>query len=214
MINYILFDLDGTLTDPGEGITNSAAYALKKHGIDISNTKDLFFFIGPPLKDSFMTYGMSESEAEQAIKDYREYYIPYGINENILYPGMDKMLSRLKESGKTLIVATSKPEQLAKKVLENFDILKYFDYVCGASMDEKLSKKEEIIEIALNKSNATKSQAIMVGDRKFDIEGAHKNQIPAIGVLYGYGNLEEFRENNAEFVSKNVEELEKILLSI
>ncbi len=199
MIKYVFFDLDGTLTDSGEGIMNSAAYALRKRGIAFDGIDSLRHFVGPPLKDSFMRYVGDPDVAEEMIGEYREYYSEKGIYENKLYPHIVDMLEALKNDGYCLVVATSKPELMAEFVLKYFDIRKYFEIVCGASMDEKLSKKEEIIAIAMNMCGASKDNTIMVGDTTYDIFGAHQNGIPAIAVTFGYGNPAGF--SDAEFVT-------------
>ena len=147
MYDIILFDLDGTLTDPGEGITNSVAYALGKYGIEVTDKKELYKFIGPPLKDSFMKYyGFSEEEAIKAIEYYREYFRDTGIFENKVYEGVEDMLSTIKESGRRIILATSKPEEFAVRILQHFGLKKYFNVVAGASMDSSRSKKGIVVK--------------------------------------------------------------------
>ncbi len=209
MYDILLFDLDGTLTDPGEGITNSVAYALKKRGIEVKDRKELYPFIGPPLLDSFMRYfGFSEEEAEECVKDYRVYFSDRGIFENEVYPGVPKLLEALKEQGKTVVLATSKPEQFAKKILEHFDLAKYFDLAAGATMDKSRSKKGDVIAYALRSlGDPEKSCCLMIGDREQDITGAKQNGIASLGVLYGYGDRAEHEVAGADHIAETVEEI-------
>lgn len=210
---YVLFDLDGTLTDPGEGITNSVAYALKKFGIEVKDTATLYKFIGPPLQESFEKYyGLSEADAKLAIQYYREYYKPKGIYENHLYDGIEEMLFSLKERGKKLLVATSKPEAFAVEILKYFHIYEYFDFVGGASMDEKRVKKAEIIEYVRNCCKIPDvSAAVMIGDREHDIFGAKENQMDSIGVLYGYGDRPELENAGASYLAEGVKDILELL---
>ena len=208
MKSVYLFDLDGTLTDPKEGITKSVAYALNKFEISVEHLDDLCVFIGPPLLDSFMKeYDMSEDQANEAIRYYREYFSVTGIFENKVYHGIDKLLEKLKKEGCTCIVATSKPEAFAKKIIQHFQLDTYFDDICGATMDGSRSKKGDVIAYALKKNNIIKETAIMVGDRKHDIIGAHENDLPCIAVLYGYGSVEEFEAADADVILESVEAL-------
>lgn len=211
MYKYVLFDLDGTLTDPAEGITNSVAYSLSKYGIGVSDKKELCKFIGPPLKDSYMNYyGFSESEAVQAIEYYREYFKPKGMFENEVYSGVPSLLSRLKEQGKKIILATSKPEVFSTEILKHFDLYKYFDFVSGATLDGSLSKKADIIAHAISEMGITeKEKCLMVGDRAQDINGATANGIDSLGVLFGYGSREELESANATYIVETVEDILK-----
>lgn len=215
MKNTVFFDLDGTLTDPGEGITNSVMYALKRFGIEVADRRELYPFIGPPLLDSFMEYyGFSRDQAMLAIKYYREYYEPTGIFENKLYDGIDAMLKSLKETGKKLVLATSKPENMAIRVLKKYEIFDWFDFVCGASVDETRTEKADVISYALGVSETDPSDAVMVGDRKYDILGAHANGMQAVGVLFGYGTKDELEAAGAEHTVPDVNELKEFLLKI
>lgn len=215
MKKAIFFDLDGTLTDPGEGITNSVMYALKKFGISVTDRRELYTFIGPPLSDSFMEYfGFTYDEAMKAIDYYREYYQPTGIFENRLYDGIDEMLDSLKKAGKTLVLATSKPEEMAIRVLKRYGIFDYFDFICGASMDETRTEKAEVIAYALDECRVQANDCIMVGDRKFDILGAHENGMQSVGVLFGYGTKDELDGAGADCTVETVDELRKYLLSV
>ncbi len=209
----ILFDLDGTLTDSGPGITNSAAWALEKHGIQVPDRSELYRFIGPPLPDSFRDfYGMSKEQATQAVKDYREYYAEKGIFENEVYPGIPPLLDALRRENKTLIVATSKPEKYARRILTHFRLDDYFLYVAGAAIDETRSKKSEVIEYALAECGITdRSKTIMIGDRKHDILGARQCGLASVGVLYGYGSREELEEAGASWLAETPEDVARLL---
>lgn len=209
MYQYILFDLDGTLTNPEIGITSSVMYALEKFNIKVEDRKELHPFIGPPLGDSFQRYyGLSEEESQLAIKYYRERFSVKGLYENEVYEGVDKLLQQLKEGGKTLIIATSKPEEFTLKILKHFDLLKYFDYVAGATMDGSRGEKADVIRYALKISGIKdKSKVIMIGDRKYDILGAKENGLDSIGVLFGFGDYEELSKAGADYVVKSVEEI-------
>ncbi len=211
----VLFDLDGTLTDPGEGIANSVAYALNKYGIEVEDKKELYKFIGPPLYVSFSTfYGFSEEKAREAITFYREYYKDKGINECKLYNGIKELLITLKSAGYKLALATSKPEIFAHRVLENYDIHKYFDFIGAATTDEKTrSTKEQVIKYVLSSLNVTDtSKIIMIGDRYFDINGAKAFNLDSVGVTFGYGSYEELKEAGATYIVNTPKEIESILL--
>ena len=198
----MLFDLDGTLTDPGLGITNSVMYALHKFNIEVGNRAELYKFIGPPLKESFKTYyGFSDEKSDLAIRYYREYFKKQGMFENEVYDGIRDLLTQLKARGKSLILATSKPEAFALEILKHFDLYDYFDFAAGATMDDSRNKKADIIRYALEKCNISdKSAAIMIGDREHDIIGAKENDLAAIGVLFGYGSYEELKNAGAAFI--------------
>ncbi len=213
MYNNILFDLDGTLTDPAEGITNSVAYSLSKYGIEVSDKKELYKFIGPPLKDSYIEYyGFSESDALQAIEYYREYFKPKGMFENKVYSGVPELLNTLKQSGKRVILATSKPEVFSTEILKHFDLYKYFDFVSGATLDGTRSKKADIIAYALAEMRITeKEKCLMVGDRAQDINGAIANGIDSLGVLYGYGDRAELENAGATYIAETVEDILKFV---
>ncbi len=213
MYNYILFDLDGTLTDPGIGITNSVMYALKKFNIDVEDRATLYKFIGPPLLESFEKYyGFSKEESELALKYYREYFKPKGLYENEVYEGIEELLAELKNREKVLIVATSKPEAFAVEILKHFHLNHFFDFIAGATMDEKRTKKADVIAYALEQCKITdKASAIMIGDREHDVLGAKRVGLDAIGVLYGYGNYEELKNAGATYIVENPEEILKII---
>lgn len=210
---YILFDLDGTLTDPKEGITKSVAYALDAYGIYVEDLDSLCKFIGPPLKESFMVYyGMDDAQGEEAVAKYRERFSVTGLFENKVYEGIREMLECLKEEGKTLIVATSKPAVFSERILEHFDLMKYFIFLSGSELDGTRVDKAEVIAYALEKNGITDlSNVVMVGDREHDIIGANKNGIDSVAVLYGYGCMEEFEKHHATYVAESVEQLKNIL---
>lgn len=207
--DYFLFDLDGTISDPGIGITNSVMYALEKFDIKVADRSELFVFIGPPLKYSFMTYyGFNEEQALEAIKYYREYFRDKGIFENELYPNIVDYLKRMRNAGKSLVLATSKPEEFAVRILKHFNIDKYFNYVCGATMDETRNTKDAVVAYALQIADiADKSKVVMIGDREHDIFGAKENGLDSVGVLYGYGTRTELESAGADYIISDIAEL-------
>ena len=214
MRKIILFDLDGTLTDPMEGITKSVQHALKAYGIIEEDLTKLCPFIGPPLKDSFMEfYGFSEKDGKEAISVFHEYFTARGMFENKVYDGMEDMLTALKEAGYVLAVATSKPECFAMQILEHFKLDSYFEVVGGADMEEIRVRKGDVIKYTLDRlAFKDGEQIVMVGDRKHDILGAKEAGLQSIGVLYGYGDREEFMEAGADYIVETVGELEAFLL--
>jgi len=218
---YIIFDLDGTLTDSKPGILKSVQYAMKHFGIIIQDgdLDSYSHFIGPPLRISFKNhFGFDDEKIEEAVAKFREYLIPIGLYENELYPGIINLLKKLKDSGKTLILATSKAEKQAKTVLEHFDILKYFDFVGGDEPGGGRSNKDEVILYCFEHcgvlSKEDKAKAVMIGDRDLDIIGAAKVGIESVGVLYGYGSYEELTsdEYKADYIVRNAEELAELLI--
>ncbi len=215
MRDIIFFDLDGTLTDPALGITNSILYALEKMGRELPSRESLYRFIGPPLVPAFQEFlGMTEEEANRALTLYREYFSVHGLFENTPYDGIDGALSQLKDGGCTLVLATSKPEKFALRILEHFDLARYFTLICGASMDEKRNTKDAVIGYALDKlGNPDVSRIVMVGDRHHDVQGAAVFGIPAIGVLWGYGSRDELEQAGAETVVSDMAEMVRILLN-
>lgn len=208
---YILFDLDGTITDPGLGITNSVMHALNKFGIS-DKRENLYKFIGPPLAESFkMYYGFDEKKARLGIQYYREYYAVDGIFENIVYDGVEQMLKNLQQDGRKILLATSKPEKFAKQILDHFHLSLYFDFVAGATMDERRVTKADVISYAIeNFGIKNLEEVLMVGDREHDILGAKEVGIDSMGVLYGYGDREELEKAGAKYIVETVEELSKI----
>lgn len=215
-MEYIFLDLDGTITDSREGITNCFEYALNYFGIEVENKAELEQFIGPPLEQSFREgFGFSPEKTALAVAKYRERFIPIGLYENLVYPGMEDALQRMKEAGKVLIVATSKPEYMAKRILAHFGLDGYFDDICGSDDDQNRNKKEEVIRYALEKHNITDLEdVLMVGDRKFDVIGAAKCGIKCMGVLYGYGDREELEASGAAYIAETVEDMAQQIVSL
>lgn len=217
MKEYLLFDLDGTLTDPKEGITTCVQYALKSFGIDEPDLDKLEPFIGPPLKDSFKTfYNLTDEQAEEAVAKYRERFQDTGIFENELYGGIHDLLRSLKAKGMHLAVASSKPTVFVERILKHFKIDKYFEVVVGSELDGRRVNKAEVMLEALHRFFGDKpvqfDKVYMIGDRKFDIEGARTLRIESVGVTYGYGSMEELKEAKADYIVKSVAELKKFLL--
>ena len=210
MAKTILFDLDGTLTDSGEGIMNCAILALEHFGLPIPDREELRTFVGPPLHESFIRYGVPAEKTDEAIRVYRSRYVPIGAYENTPYPGIRELLEELKAQGHTLYVATSKPEEMSVKILEHFDLAKYFDRICGASLDASRSTKEDVIAYLLDLCGRAES-IVMVGDTRFDILGAKAHGIPAIGVSWGYGKVEDMKEAGAAAIAFSMNELLHLL---
>ena len=219
MFEYILFDLDGTLTDPKLGITSSVQYALRALGIEEPSLDRLEPFIGPPLTDSFREfYGLEGERLATAIDKYRERFATQGIFENEIYPGIPQMLADLKAKDKLLAIASSKPTLFVEQILEHFEIRKYFDHVVGSNMDGTRGTKEEVVEETLRQmltvemTPAQKRDAVaMVGDRKFDIEGARAHGITSVGVLFGYAPEGELEEAGADYIVNSVRSLQVLL---
>ena len=215
MFQYALFDLDGTLTDPKEGITKCVQFALAQQGIREVDLNKLTPFIGPPLVDSFMEYyGLSREQALLATEDYRKRFSPIGIFENKVYPGIPQMLEKLKAAGMKLAVASSKPEAFVERILEHFSLRAYFDVVVGSNMDGTRVDKEEVVEEALRRlgRNVCHENCAMVGDRKFDVSGAKEHGLTAVAVAYGYALKGELTEAQPDFIARTVQELEAFLL--
>ena len=206
MKKAILFDLDGTLTDSGEGIMNCAKLALEHYGLPIPSEAELRTFVGPPLHDSFIRFGVPAEEADNAIKIYRSRYIPIGKFENHPYEGIQDTLEKLKALGHTLYVATSKPETMSVEILEHFDMAKYFDIIAGASFDRSRSSKEDVIAYLLDQCGDY-DEKIMVGDTAFDVIGAKAHRIPTVGVAWGYGKVEDMKNAGAVSIAYTMEEL-------
>ena len=215
MYRYILFDLDGTITDPFEGISKCIIYALESFGITLEDTGGLVSFIGPPLFDQFKVFcGFDDRQAEQAVKKYRERYSKIGWKECTLVPGTVELLRELKAAGKVLAVATSKPECFAVPILEHFGIDGYFDFIGGAELDHSgRNSKDAVIEYVLEGLEVgDRSEAVIVGDRFHDIDGAKKTGIGSVGVLNGYGSREELEAHKADHIAENMSEVLKFLL--
>ena len=206
----ILFDLDGTLTDSGEGIINCATLALEHFGLPVPDRETMRVFVGPPLDETFMKFGVPADKTDEAIAVYRSRYTTVGKFENIPYPGVEKMLRSLKEHGHKLYVATSKPETLSMEILEHFDLAKYFDLICGATLDGSRSKKADIITYLLEKAGGAEN-AVMVGDTSYDVIGAKAHSMPCIGVSWGYGKVADMEEAGAIAIANTVDDLLDLL---
>ncbi len=206
----ILFDLDGTLTDSGEGIINCAKFALEHFGLPIPGDEEMRCIVGPPLQDSFRKFGVPPERIDEAIATFRSRYLPIGKYENHPYPGIDTLLRSLQSKGEQLFVATSKPEQTAREVLEHFSLAQYFECICGASFDYSRSTKEEVIAYLLAQY-PDNGKVIMVGDTEFDVIGAAAHGIPTIGVSWGYGNAESLRSAGAIAIADDPVMLEELL---
>ena len=217
MKKYLLFDLDGTLTDPKIGITTCVQYALHSFGIEEPDLDKLEPFIGPPLRDSFMEfYGFTPEQAEKAVAKYRERFQDTGIFENEVYAGISEMLKNLQSNGYFLAVASSKPQVYVERILEHFDLKKYFAVVVGSELDGRRETKDQVVQETLNQlfgeNPVAPEEVYMIGDRKFDVEGAKALGVESVGVTYGYGSKEELKEAKADYIVQSVEELEKFLL--
>ena len=204
---YCFFDLDGTLTDSSSGITNAVRYALDKYGIREPDRRKLYRFIGPPLTESFREfYGFSEERCLEAVRYYREYYRDRGIYENCVYDGMEEVLKVLKQAGRHLVVATSKPEVFARQIISYFHLDPYFEYVAGMELDGGRGTKAEVIEYALEACKVPdRTKVLMIGDREHDVLGAKKAGIDCLGVLYGFGTEEELLTAGASGITATVE---------
>lgn len=210
MAKTILFDLDGTLTDSGEGIINCASLALEHFGIPVPDRQTMRVFVGPPLDKSFRDFGVPADRTDEAIRVYRSRYIPIGKFENTPYPGIREMLEQLCGQGHRLYVATSKPEAMSVEILEHFDLAKYFCRICGATMDGSRSTKEDVIAYLLAQ-NTTEGSILMVGDTVYDILGAKAHGIPAIGVDWGYGETADMTQAGAAAIAYTTQELLMLL---
>ena len=210
MEKTILFDLDGTLTDSGEGIINCAQMTLERFGLPVPSREEMRVFVGPPLRDTFARFGIPEERIQEAIAIFRSRYVPIGKYENHPYPGIRELLDALKTQGHKLFVATSKPEVTAIEVLEHFDLSKYFDLICGASMDQSRTTKSEVIAFLLEQ-NGRIDNAVMVGDTEFDVLGAADHGIPTIGVAWGYGEVADMQKAGAASIVDTPEQLLELL---
>lgn len=211
-MKHILFDLDGTLTESGEGIMNSVKYTLEKYGAEIPEDTILRKFVGPPLTESFQTYcGFSKEQSEEAVYVYREYFTKKGIFENKVYPGIPMLLEHLKAQGKFLYLATSKPIVQARRVMEHFQLTPYFREMYGVREDGLHQTKADVIGQLLKEQSIKPEEVVMVGDRKYDVQGAGEWGIDCVGVLYGYGSRAELEEAGAAQIVESVTELEHIL---
>ena len=209
----IIFDLDGTLTDSGEGILNSVEMTLRHFSLPIPDRQALRVFVGPPLRDMFIEYGVPEGRVEEAIDVYRSRYNTIGKFENCPYPGIPEMLEKLQKLGYSLVVATSKPETTAVEIMNKFQLSQYFDEICGAAADGSRDEKSKIIAYLLSKLDDN-NNTWMVGDTAFDVIGATAHDIPTIGVSWGYGNVESMVDAGAVAIVDTAEELFEKLTNI
>ena len=210
MKKTILFDLDGTLTDSGEGIINCAILGLEHFGLPIPDRETLRVFVGPPLHKTFMKFGVPDDQADIAVEVYRSRYNTIGKFENTPYPGIHNLLQTLKDHGHTLLVATSKPESLSVEIMDKFELSQYFDCICGASLDRSRTCKEDVIAYLLEKYGAGENM-VMVGDTHYDVEGAKFHGISTIGVSWGYGKVEDLEKAGAVAIAYTMEELLNLL---
>lgn len=206
----IFFDLDGTLTDSGEGILNCAALALEHFGVPVPTPQEMRVFVGPPLRKTFAQFGIPDDGIETAMKIYRSRYNTVGLFENSPYPGIRKLLERLKADGYRLFVATAKPEDIAVRVLERFDLAKYFEIICGASNDKSRDTKEAVIA-CLQEQIHGQGDTVMIGDTAYDVLGAKAHGIPTIGVAWGYGKVEDMTAAGAVAIAQDTKELYRLL---
>ncbi len=214
MWSHILFDLDGTLTNPAEGITGSVRHAMQQLGYPVPPQQELERFIGPPLDVMFAeTCGFNKQQVALAIDHFRSYFSTTGINQNLLYPGIKPMLSQLIAQGKTLYIATSKPTVFANQVLQNFSLSSYFSYVSGSPLSHSGTPKAQIVQTVLQNCGICADSAVMVGDRLHDVHGAHQNGLPCVGVLFGFGGRAELEDAGCDYIAKDTSELSRILLS-
>ncbi len=210
---YLLFDLDGTVTDSAPGVIASATYAMEKQGVPVPDIRTMAKFLGPPLKYSFMTYaGIAEEQVEETIKLYREHYKAKGIYQNSLYPGAAEFFAKAKAQGKVLLIASSKPLPFVKTVLEYLKVDSYFDYVSAADFSSAHLSKATIVAAAMEMAGATPDDCVMIGDRCYDVEGARDNGIPCVGIVNGSFFEKELAETGAVAVAADFNELNKILL--
>ncbi|WP_254075320.1 HAD family hydrolase [Paenibacillus tritici] len=214
-LKHILFDLDGTLTDPKEGITKSVEYALNQFSIEVEHPDLLIPYIGPPLYDSFIEIqGFTAEAAAQAVEFYRERYRTLGMFENHVIPGIPELLESLRAKGFELYVATSKPIVFAEQILRHYELDGFFKYAAGSNLDGTRSKKREVIEHVLEENNLLASQSLMIGDREHDIIGAKACGVASVGVLFGYGSGEELSAAGADYIAPAVSSVEDIILRI
>lgn len=208
----LLFDLDGTLTDSTEGILKCLVNAIEQMGFEVP--EDTNKFLGPPIRQSFAEFcGMNEEQTAQAVKIFRERYSKVGLFENRVYDGIPEMLERLKNGGKRLMVATSKPQVYAVRIFDRFGLSQYFEFVGGAELDGSRDYKDEVIEYVLAQTDITdRSSVLMIGDRRQDVLGAHKTGIKCMGILWGYGSTEELTEAGADYIAETPDKAAEAIL--
>ncbi len=210
MKKAILFDLDGTLTDSGEGIMNCAELALRHFGLPVPDRQTMRVFVGPPLDQTFIKFGVPADKTDEAIAVYRSRYLTVGLFENAPYPGIEELLRKLQDNGHRLFVATSKPEATSIRIMEKFDLVKYFEQICGATYDGSISTKEEVIAHLLGRIGDP-GQCLMVGDTTFDVIGAKAHGIETIGVSWGYGKVADMEKAGAKAIAYAMDELYDLL---
>lgn len=214
-LQSILFDLDGTLTDPKEGITKSVEYALNKFDIQVDHLDSLISYIGPPLFDSFIQlHGFTEEQALQAVAFYRERFSTVGLFENKVFDGIPQLLEELTNKGYSLYVATSKPTVFAEQILEHYKLDHFFKHIGGSNLDGTRSKKQEVIQFVLDQNGILPEEALMIGDREHDIIGAKGCGVESIGVTFGYGPEDELERAGADHIAYRVEEIVDIIQHI
>ena len=206
----VLFDLDGTLTDSGEGIINCAVFAMERLGIPVPPREELGVFVGPPLWDTFRQFGVPSDRVDEAVEIFRSRYVPIGKFENTPYSGIRETLEALRAQGRKLYVATSKPEVTAREILEHFDLSRYFAEICGATVDKTRTSKEDVIAYLLS-LDACRENSVMVGDTAFDVIGAAAHGIPTIGAAWGYGKQEDMISAGAAAIARSPEDLLRII---
>ena len=206
----VFFDLDGTLTDSGEGIMNCAALALEHFGLTVPSREEMRVFVGPPLDKTLIQFGVPADKTREAIEVFRSRYVTVGKFENFPYPGIRETLQTLKEQGHRLFVATSKPEVLANEVLNHFDLARYFEQIAGATLDGSRSHKADVITYLLGLTGDV-GQTLMVGATAFDVIGAAAHGIPTIGVSWGYGTVEDMEEAGAKAIAHSMDELAELI---
>lgn len=210
MKKAILFDLDGTLTDSGEGIINCAQYAFQQMGYPVPPREEMGVFVGPPLWDTFEKFGIPKERTDEAVQIFRSRYVPIGKFENTPYPGIRELLEALGAEGNLLYVATSKPETTAVEVLEHFDLARYFDRICGADLEKKRNSKDAVIAYLLDMTGSD-AEMVMVGDTEYDVLGAAAHGIPTIGVSWGYGDVAAMEKAGAKAIANSTKELLEML---
>jgi phosphoglycolate phosphatase len=211
--SHIFFDLDGTLTNSAPGITNAIIYARKKWGLPAGTNADYYKFIGPPMPESYEQFwGFSHEDALRFLADYREYFSEKGLFENDVYPGILALLQDLKAAGRHLYIATTKPTEFSKRIAEKFGFSQYFDIISGAGLTSD-NTKYDVIRNARDACGVDMTDAVMVGDKSHDVEGAHAHHIPCIGVSYGFGGRDELTQAGADFIVDTVDQLRSLLLA-
>jgi phosphoglycolate phosphatase len=210
MPKSILFDLDGTLTDSGEGIINCASLALRHFGLPVPDREAMRVFVGPPLRDMFFKFGVPADRLDEAVEVYRSRYIPIGKFENTPYPGIHDLLAQLKKEGHKLYVATSKPEQMSMDILNKFELTPYFDLLAGATLDGSRDTKADVIAYLL-KQIGPQAETLMIGDTVYDVVGANAHGIPTIGVSWGYGSVPEMKNAGAKAIAHTMDELHDLI---